>query len=117
MLTNKSNKVYFITQTAVERVIDAEGISQFRYHITNVFSKRASEGFYEGIDEAFRKLYRLLDSPSSTDAVIIVCMECWLKMCNIGGEHHTSHSIIIDCVVCIVSHCLKSPRNAIYCIL
>ena len=102
-------------------MIDAEGISQFRYHITKVFSKRVSEKFYENIDDTFRELYRLIDNPSSSDDVIIMCMECWLKMCNFGGEclsiclsvcllHCTMQWLWVKHLTCTLMHLIFLPK-------
>ena len=78
--------VYSILVDTVQRVIDSEGVSQFHCQISRVFLKKASEQFYRGLEGVFKRLYKHLLYSSSGDDVIILCVECWLKMCTLVGK-------------------------------
>ena len=73
--------------STVERVINLEGVTQFHCQVSRVFPKKGTERFYKGLENTFRQLYKQLGSPKSSNEVIMLCTECWLKMCALGGKH------------------------------
>ena len=77
---------------AVEREIELEGVSRFHCQINRVFLRRASERFHSGLERLFQRLYRHLTLSQSSDTIITVCVECWLKMCTLVGKMSTPES-------------------------
>jgi hypothetical protein len=69
-----------------EREIELEGVSRFHCQINRVFLTRASERFYSGLERLFQRLYRHLSLSQSSDVIITVCVESWLKMCTLVGH-------------------------------
>jgi hypothetical protein len=77
----------FSSQTlAVEREIELEGVSRLHCQINRVFLTRAGERFYSGLERLFQRVYRHLSLSQSSDVIITVCVESWLKMCTLVGH-------------------------------
>ena len=84
--TGKNNRETCLQILAVEREIELEGVSRFHCQINRVFLTRASERFYSGLERLFQRLYRHLSLSQSSDVIITVCVESWLKMCTLVGK-------------------------------